>query len=137
MNIRSFRKCPSTSHPGVEVKMTDDLESLHIWLAKGLNGPLLNDNAVVEAFAALILKRLYGESELARQQPLQANDMGADWVVMGSHQEPSRLPGTGAWFIRVRKSDCRVEKFGHYEPLDIPDDVKEMIAKAKASREPC
>jgi hypothetical protein len=50
---------------------------------------------------------------------------------MGSYQEPDKLPDTGAWFIRVRKSDCRVEKFGHYEPLEIPDEVKLFIANAK------
>jgi hypothetical protein len=49
---------------------------------------------------------------------------------MGSYQEPKKLPGTGAWFVRVRKSDCRVEKFGHYESLEIPDEVQAIIAKA-------
>jgi hypothetical protein len=43
---------------------------------------------------------------------------------MGSYQEPGKLTDTGAWLIRVRKSDCRVEQFGHYEPLDIPDEIK-------------
>jgi hypothetical protein len=50
---------------------------------------------------------------------------------MGSYQEPGMLPDTGAWFICVRKSDCRVEKFGHYAPLDVSDEVKSFIANAK------
>ena len=111
--------------------MADTEESTHTRLFKSLVGPLLNDEAMARAFAALILQRLHGEAELAKQQPLQVTDQGTDWVVMGSHQEPGRLPGTGAWFIRVRKSDCRVEKFAHYEPLDIPDEVKALITAAK------
>jgi hypothetical protein len=111
--------------------MTDVPESLHIRLFRPLIGPVLNDVEAARAFAALILKRLHGDAELEKQQPLRVVDQGTDWVVMGSHQEPEKLPGTGAWFVRVRKSDCRVEKFGHYEPLEIADEVKAIIAKAK------
>jgi hypothetical protein len=111
--------------------MTDVPESLNIRLSKPLIGPLLDSEAVARAFAALLLKRLHGDAELEKQQPFRVIDQGTAWVVMGSYQEPERLPGTGAWFVRVRKSDCRVEKFGHYEPLEIPDEVKAIIAKAK------
>ena len=116
--------------------MSDVPESPEIFFSKALFGPLLNDEEIVRAFAALILKRIHGDAELEKQQPLRVTDQGTDWVVMGSYQEPSRLPGTGAWFVRVRKSDCRVEKFGHYEPLDIPDEVKALIARAKECRAP-
>jgi hypothetical protein len=69
-------------------------------------------------FAALLLKGLHGEAELAKQEPLRILDEETDWVVM------DRLPDTGAWMVRVRKSDCRVEKFGHYEPLEVPEEIK-------------
>ena len=114
--------------------MTDVPESIQIWMMKGLNGPLLNDTAIARTFAALILNRLYGEAELAKQQPLRVIDRDPDWLVEGSYEESGRLPGTGTWFIKVRKSDCRVDSFGHYEPLEIPDEVKEMIAKAKEAK---
>jgi len=51
---------------------------------------------------------------------------------MGSYQEPGMLPDTGAWYIRVRKSDCRVEEFGHYAPLDVSEEVKSLIAHRKS-----
>jgi len=111
--------------------MVDVPESAEIFFSKALFGPLLNDEEIAQAFAALILRRLHGDAELAKQQPLRVTDRGTDWAVMGSHQESGKLPDTGAWFIRVRKSDCRVEKFGHYEPLEIPEEVKAYIAKAK------
>jgi hypothetical protein len=111
--------------------MVDVPESTEIFFSKALFGPLLNNEEIVRIFASLILNRLYGEAELAKQQPLRVTDQGSDWLVTGSHQEPGRLPGTGAWFIRVRKSDCRVEKFGYSEPLEIPDEVKSFIANAK------
>jgi hypothetical protein len=112
--------------------MVDVPESTEIFFSKALFGPLLNDEEIAGTFAALILNRLYGAAELAKQQPFRVTDEGTDWVVTGSHQEPDKLPGTGAWFIRVRKSDCRVEKFGHWEPREIPDEVKSFIANAKA-----
>jgi hypothetical protein len=115
----------------LEANMVDVPESTEIFLTKALFGPLLNNEEIARTFAALILKRLYGEAELAKQQPLRVTDDGTDWVIVGSHQEPGRLPGTGAWFIRVRKSDCRVEKFGHNEPLEIPEEVRPLIANAK------
>ena len=106
-------------------------ESAQVRLSTPLIGPLLNDEETARAFAALILCRLHGKAELVKQQPLRAKDEGADWVVMGSHQETAKLPGTGAWLIRVRKSDCRVETFGHYEPLELPDDLKPFFAREK------
>src|ERR1700722_8349809 len=115
----------------MENDVTDARESIHIGLATSLMGPLLNDEATVRAFAALILKRLHGEAELAKQDPLRVTDEGVDWLVMGSYQEPRRLPETGAWLLRVRKSDCRVEKFGFYEPLDIPDEIKSFFLRTK------
>jgi hypothetical protein len=115
----------------LEGNVVDDPESAEIFFSKALFGPLLNDEGVASGFAALILTRLYGEAELAKQQPLRVTDHGADWLVMGSRQEPGKLPGTGAWFIRVRKSDCKVEKFGHYEPLEISEDVRAIIGKEK------
>lgn len=111
--------------------MVEVPESTEIFFSKALFGPLLNDEETARAFAALILNRLHGDAELAKQNPLRVMDQGTDWVVMGSYQEPGKLVGTGAWFIRVRKSDCRVEKFGHYEPLEIPDEVKTFIANTK------
>jgi hypothetical protein len=113
--------------------MTDTRESTQIWFATALSGPLLNDEEMVRTFAALILKRLCGEAELAKQQPLRVTDQGAAWVVIGSYQEPNMLPDTGAWFIRVRKSDCRVEKFGHYEPREVSDEVKSILVNAKGA----
>lgn len=111
--------------------MADVPESTQIRLFTSLIGPLLNDEETAAAFAVLILRRLHGEVELIKQQPLRVTDQGVDWVVMGSHQVPEKLPGTGAWFIRVRKSDCRVENLGHYEPLDVPEAVKNLIAAEK------
>lgn len=111
--------------------MTEVPESSQIWLSKTLIGPLLNDEETAQAFASLILQRLHGEAELRKQNPLRVMDQGTDWVVMGSYQEPDKLVGTGAWFIRVRKSDCRVEKFGHYEPFEIPEEVRSFIVNAK------
>jgi hypothetical protein len=111
--------------------MTTEQESPQIWLAKALTGPLLSNAGMAREFAALLLKGLHGEAELAKQEPLRVLDEGTDWVVMGSYQEPDRLPDTGAWMVRVRKSDCRVEKFGHYEPLEVPEEIKSFFVNAK------
>lgn len=111
--------------------MTDTQESVQICFATALSGPLLKDDEIAQAFAALILQRLYGTDELAKQQPLRVTDQGESWLVKGSYQEPGMLSDTGAWFIEVRKSDCRVEKFGHLEPLELSDDVKSILANAK------
>ena len=96
-------------------------------------GPLLNDEEVARAFAALILRRLCGEAELAKQQPLRVTDQEEFWLVMGSHQEPGMPPDAGAWFVKARKSDCRVEKFGHYAPLEISEEIKSILRSAKGS----
>jgi hypothetical protein len=101
--------------------MDDDMESRDIRLFGSLTGPLLRDATAAQEFATLILRQLHGEGECSKQQPFCIVDQGDDWVATGSHQEPGRLPGTGAWFIRVRKSDCRVQKFGFYEPLDFSE----------------
>ena len=114
--------------------MEDVSESFDIKLSQALFGLLLNDEEMARAFAALILKRLHGEAELAKQQPLRVTDEGTNWLVTGSYQEPGKLPGYGAWFIRMRKSDCRVETFAHSGPLDIPEEAKPYIAEAKAKR---
>jgi hypothetical protein len=114
--------------------MRNEEESSLVWLATALVGPLLNDEETARAFAALILNRLYGEAELTKQQPLCVTDQDKDWIVTGSHQEPDKLPGTGAWYIRVRKSDCLVKEFGHREPREIPDEVKPFIANAKGRK---
>ena len=106
-------------------------ESAQVRLSTPLIGPLLNDEETARAFATLILTRLHGKPELVKQQPLRVKDEGSDWVVMGSHEEAGKLPGTGAWLIRVRKSDCRVETFGHYEPLELPDDLKPFFPPGK------
>jgi len=47
--------------------MVDVPESTGIFLTKALFGPLLNNEEIARTFAALILKRLYGEAELAKQ----------------------------------------------------------------------
>ena len=113
--------------------MTDIEETLLTLAATALMGPLLKDEEIACAFATLILRRLHGNVELAKQQPFRVTDQGASWMVMGSYQEPGMLPDTGAWCIEVRKSDCRVEKFGHYAALEVSEEVKSIIANAKGA----
>lgn len=113
--------------------MADFEETLLTCAATAVLGPLLNDEEIARAFAALILQRLHGAKELAKQQPLRVTDQGESWVVMGSYQEPNMLPNTGAWSIEVRKSDCRVEKFGHYAPLEVSEEVKSLLASRKGA----
>jgi hypothetical protein len=113
--------------------MTDTRESTQIGLATMLMGPLLNNEEMARTFAALILQRLYGGDELAKQQPLRVTDKGEVWVVMGSYREPGMPPDTGAWYLRIRKSDCRVEEFGHYAPLEVSEEVKSILANAKGA----
>ncbi len=112
--------------------MTDTGETTQLWFATALMGPLLNDAEIARAFAGLILRRLYGAAELAKQQPLRVTDQGEAWVVMGSYQEPGMAADTGAWRMRVRKSDCRVEELGHYEPRELSDEVKSALRAQKA-----
>jgi hypothetical protein len=101
--------------------MEDPAESRDTRFFGSLNGPLLNEPTIARDFATMLLRRLHGDAELAKQQPLSVVDQGGDWVVMGSHQEHGMRQGTGAWFVRVRKSDCRVQKFGHFEPVGVPE----------------
>ena len=116
--------------------MTDDRKTV-LGMTMGLNGPLLNDEAIAETFAALLLKRVYGEAELARQRPLRVTDQATDWLVEGSYQGPDPFSGMGAWYIKFRKSDCRVEGYGfHAPPMELPDEVKEAIAQVRKSRKP-
>lgn len=107
--------------------MSDEPESASVFIVAALVGPLLNDAETARAFAELILRRLHGQAEFDKQTPLKVIDHGTDWVVFGSHQEPDQLPHTGAWMIRVRKSDCRVKKVGHWEPREIPDEIKSFF----------
>ncbi len=113
--------------------MTGIGETAQIGFATMLMGPLLNNEEMARTFAALILQRLYGGDELAKQQPLRVTDKGEAWVVTGSYQEPGMTPETGAWYFRIRKSDCRVEEFGHYEPRELPENVKSILASAKSA----
>jgi hypothetical protein len=107
--------------------MSEEPESASLFIATALVGPLLNDAEVARAFAELILCRLHGDAEVKRQRPLRVTDQGTDWVVFGSHQEPGQLPYTGAWMVRVRKSDCCVKKVGHWEPREVPDEIKSFF----------
>jgi len=111
--------------------MADIGETAQIGFATMLMGPLLNNEEIARAFATLILQRLYGGDELAKQQPLRVTDKGEFWIVMGSYQEPGMPLDTGAWYLRVRKSDCRVEEFGHYERRELSENIKSFIANAK------
>jgi hypothetical protein len=72
--------------------MTNKAESSQVWFATALTGPLLYDEEIARKFAALILERLHGAVEVVKQQPLRIIDQGTDWVVIGSFQEPERLP---------------------------------------------
>ena len=109
--------------------MNDVPESPEVWVATSLLGPLLDDAGIARLFAELILRRLHGDAELDKQRPLRVTDQGTDWVVVGSYQEPSQIPGTGAWMVRVRKSDCCVRKFGHWQPTKIPDEIKSFFSQ--------
>lgn len=111
--------------------MTDASESIHILAAIPLIGPLLDDEDMARAIAELLLKRLHGGSELTRQQPLRVTDEGEYWLVMGSYQEPGSLPDSGAFMLRIRKSDCWVEKFGIYEPREVPEEIKSFFKQQK------
>lgn len=107
--------------------MSEEPETACIFIATALVGPLLNDAEMARAFAELILRRLYGDSEVTKQKPLRVVDEGIAWFITGSYQEPEEPPGTGAWLLRVRKSDCRVEELGHYRPREIPDEIKSFF----------
>lgn len=95
-------------------------ESAEIFFSKALFGPLLDTEDRARAFAVFILSRLHGEAEVIKQKPLRVVDQDPEWLISGSYQEVGKLPGTGMWFIRVRKSDCRVVGHGHWQPLDSP-----------------
>src|SRR5215475_2127344 len=107
--------------------MSEDRETSCVFVATALVGPLLNDAEIAQTFAELILRRLYGDAEVAKQKPLHVVDERTVWSIRGSYQELDRPPGTGAWTLRVRKSDCRVEELGHYQPREIPDEIKSFF----------
>ena len=109
------------------IAMNEEPESASVFIAMALSGPLLNNAQIAKTFAELILRRLHGETELDKQRPLKVADHGTDWVVFGSYQELDRLPYSGAWMIRVRKSDCCVKKVGHWEPREVPDEIKSFF----------
>ena len=110
-------------------------ESFTTRLQKPLFDALLPDEEAAQEFGALILKRLHGEAELSRQQPLRATDQDEDWLIEGSPQTASRLLRPAAWFIKVRKSDCQVDEHGYWFSMETPDAVKAIIDKMKGSEE--
>lgn len=107
--------------------MSGEPETACVFVATALVGPLLNNAEMARAFAELILHRLYGNSEVTKQKPLRVVDEETAWFITGSFQEREEPPGTGAWLLRVRKSDCRVEELGHYRPREIPDEIKSFF----------
>lgn len=85
----------------------DEPESPEIFFSEALFGPLSNDEEIARSFATLILRGLYGDAELTKQQPRRVDDQGGVRLISGSWQEQGKPAGTGAWFIRVRKSAAR------------------------------
>jgi hypothetical protein len=107
-------------------------ESGQVQLTKTLMGPLLNSEPMVLNFAKMIFIRLYGEADVAEQQPFKVVDENTYWRVEGTWDKSGHY--AGRLFLRVRKSDCWVELFGHDYPMNIPAEVQALIDQSKAGK---
>ena len=109
--------------------------SSHMLVNKIAFGGVVTKSETAVAIAAAILLENQGAEELARQQPLKAEDEGDAWTVRGSYEDPSLAPGLGAWSVRILKDDAQVTKMGHrLMRLDAPEPVKVMARQEKARR---
>jgi hypothetical protein len=110
--------------------MSDNKNGAGLYVNELIHGGVITTPEVAREFAALVLGSLYGDEELAKQQPLRVVDQGRTWLVEGSHQWPDGAAGSGSWFMTMQKRDAKVLKLGFRLPMDIPDEVKVIISKA-------
>lgn len=121
------------SHFGRRAMSSDEAEA-GLYVNELIHGGVIAEPAVALEFAALVLRSLQGSDELKKQQPLRITDQGATWHVRGNYQQPGAAPGSGSWFITLRKRDAKVLKLGFRLPMDVPEEVKAIIARAPRRR---
>ena len=111
--------------------MSQEKQEAGMYVAGLVHGGVLPSPEVAAAFAEVVIKGLYGELELQKQQPLHTTDQGDTWLIEGGYQEPSGPAGALSWYMVAQKLDAKVVKLGHRLPMNPPVAIKAMIEKAK------
>jgi hypothetical protein len=75
---------------------------------------LVPDKETAVALAEILAVKIYGKENIAKQKPLVAKRVGANWVVEGTfHTKPGELRLGGVVLIKLQAKDCKVLRVTH------------------------
>jgi hypothetical protein len=85
-----------------------------VMLIQMAKGGVVFTSELARSLAESLLEAHYGSDELERQRPLLIMDNGNHWRVEGSWNRGQKIPGSGAFFLSIQKSDGRVIDLGRW-----------------------
>jgi hypothetical protein len=91
-----------------------DAPSTSVMLIQMARGGVVFDAELARRIGEKLLAAHYGADELARQRPLLVQDRGDHWRVEGNWNRDQKIPGPGAFFLSIQKSDSRVIDLGRW-----------------------
>jgi len=91
-----------------------DAPSTTVMLVQMARGGIVFDGELARKIGENLLEAHYGAEELGRQRPLHVMDRGDHWRVEGSWNRDQKIPGLGAFFLSIQKSDGRVIDLGRW-----------------------
>ncbi len=93
---------------------TSDAPSTTVMLIQMTRGGVIFNAELARKIGENLLESHYGDGELNRQRPLIVTDKGDHWRVEGSWNHDQKIPGAGAFFLSIQKSDGRVIDLGRW-----------------------
>ena len=113
-----------------------EAEHPSVFLQQMIHGGIINNSDIARKIAEILIVALYGEDELARQEPLEITDQDGLWVIQGSHNKDRKNEGAGSFHVELRRRDCQVMKiYVETVPPPPPEDVKEIVQQELRKRQ--
>jgi len=82
--------------------MAADAARWHVDVTEFMRGGVLGTADIARRFAELVLEYTQDPAMLQQQKPLEVEDRGDTWFILGSWNRDAKMPGFGAFRMTVK-----------------------------------
>ena len=108
---------------------SEDTARWHVDVTEFMRSGVLGNADIARRFAELVLEYTQDPEMLEQQKPLEVEDRGDTWLILGSWNRQGKMPGFGPFRMTVKKRDAQVLDLGL--PVMLPASSQDSESQPK------